>query len=224
MPLRFLKDKDGREIFGHNKKKLRYEINDGNITLKYAKNWTDNAKKILVQCYENCEIISETKSRGRPKVKSKKITRKNRESLRRSAATMDSDDDIIDNFMNFKVGMRVKSREMPNLGIGLITKLEKYTHNGKTYYNAYVDFEEEKGEIFSVDLIIKARGRKPNKSKNMELKKEKVSAKKEISYENEDVDFDILKIDGEIYLINKQNDVMTLSGEYIGWYNNNKII
>jgi hypothetical protein len=225
MPLRFLKDETGCEIFGHNKKKLRYDIKNGKITLKYAKNWTDYAKKILMECYENCEIICESKSRGRPKVKSEKqITRKNREPLRRSAATTDSDDENIDHFMGFEVDMRVKSRELPELGIGVIIKLETYVHAGQTFYNAHIDFKEEKGEILNINTLVKARGRKPSKNKTLELKKNKGKKKENCEEKEENLDFEILNINGELYLMNNQKEVMSLSGSYIGWYRDGGIV
>lgn len=225
MPFRFLKDETGLEIVGHNKKKLRYEMKNGDIIVKFAKNWTDRAKKILMNCYENYNIIYESKQRGRPKVHSdKKITRKNRESLRGSASTADSDDENVDHFMGFAVDMRVKSKELPELGIGVIIKLETYVHAGQTFYNAHIDFKEEKGEILNINTLVKARGRKPSKNKTLELKKNKGKKKENCEEKEENLDFEILNINGELYLMNNQKEVMSLSGSYIGWYRDGGIV
>lgn len=223
MPLRYLKDDMGVEIVGHNKKKLRYEIKNRDITLKFAKNWTDDAKKILANLYENYNIICFLKSKGTQNKDGKKISRKNREKLRGSAVTTDSDDENVDKFMGFAVDMRVKSKEMPELGIGVIVKLETFIHSGQKFYNAHIDFKEEKGEICVVDALVKARGRKPSKNKPLELGK--INKNKENRDEKEeDLDFEMINVNGELYLMNKQKEVMSLAGGYIGWYSDVGIV
>jgi len=212
MPVRYLKSDNGEDIFGKNNKKLRYVIEENNIILKFAKNWTKEALNVMNDMYEGYNIQSETKQRGRPKqMGERKIERIDKERLRNSAATEDSEDEEKNAFMGYEIGMRVKSNDYPNMGVGSIIKLEIFTSSGETYYNAHIQFKEEI-EICQIETLTKARGRKPNKQKALQLK---VNVE-EVDPERE-VDFDIIKIDGEMFLLTKQNEVLSLCGEYKCW-------
>lgn len=101
---------------------------------------------------------------------------------------------------------------------------ETYVHAGQTFYNAYIDFKEEKGEILNINTLVKARGRKPSKNKTLELKKNKGKEKENCEEKEENLDFEILNINGELYLMNNQKEVMSLSGSYIGWYRDGGIV
>lgn len=66
----------------------------------------------------------------------------------------------------------------------------------------------------SKNTIKKMRGRKPK----AKLKKNV------IDYDSNDDDYEILKYEGTVYIINKKNEVSDLNGNYIGEYINNKLI
>jgi len=106
--------------------------------------------------------------------------------------------DISDDFM---VGDRVKSDN--SLGIGIIMEII----DGK----AKINFSND-SEIIAFCNIKKARGRKAKQKLPEEVKKEV----KEVLLE-------ILKHDGEMYLINNINEVMTMSGDYVGVYEDGEI-
>ena len=91
------------------------------------------------------------------------------------------------------------------MGVGTIIEFI-----GKT--KVKVKFLDNYTEIIDFGGIKKARGRKA---------KEKLFVDKE---EDKEVDLlEILKYDGKMYLINNINEVMTMSGDYVGLYEDGEI-
>lgn len=217
MTSRFLKDNDGTFIKGINEKNLRYLFykDTGKVLVKFKKNWTNNAISYLEACYSKESIeIEKSKPRGRPKkMDNKKIKRKEPVKLKNSATVDDSSDEENernDCFMNFKKNDRVKCQELEELGYGIICKLEIYVSNDVTkYYNAHVRYENNEVEICGVDSLKRARGRRP-KPKYIETKNNKESS--------DETELSLIKIDGELYLIDSTKEVYDLDSTYLGWY------
>ena len=218
MTSRFLKDNEGDFIKGMNGKKLRYIFykESSKVTVKFGKNWTNNAISILENSYgANSVEIEKSKPRGRPKKnkEERKIKRKLPPRLKNSAAVDDSSDEereINEHFMNFKKNDRVKCEEFEDNGYGIICKLEVYVNdNGTKFYNAHVKYENDGIEICSVDSLKRARGRRP---------KQKFIETKENTESSDDTELSLIKIDGALYLIDDNREVYDMDSTYVGWY------
>lgn len=218
MTSRFLKDNGGNFIKGINEKNLRYLFykDTGKVLVKFKKNWPNNAISYLEDCYGKELIeIELSKPRGRPKnnTNDKKVKRKDRMELKNSIAVNDSSDEENernDCFMNFKKNDRVKCQDLEELGFGIISKLQTYVSNdGKKYYNAYVKYQNDEVEICGVNTLKRARGRRP---------KPKYIEKKNIEESSDDTELSLIKIDGELYLIDSTKEVYDLDSTYLGWY------
>tara|TARA_B100001142_G_C14152992_1_gene585325 strand:+ start:106 stop:795 length:690 start_codon:yes stop_codon:yes gene_type:complete len=219
MTSRFLKDNGGNFIKGLNGKNLRYLFykDTDKVLVKFKKNWSNNAISCLEACYGKESIEIETaKPRGRPKknISDKKIKRKDAVKLKNSAAINDSSDEENERnyyFMNFKKNDRVKCQELEELGFGVICKLEIYVSNeGNKYYNAHVKYENDEIEICSVDSLKRARGRRP--------KPKFIETKNNVEESSDDTELSLIKIDGELYLIDSNKEVYDLDSTYLGWY------
>ena len=218
MTSRFLKDKNGELIKGLNGKNLRYLFykDTKKVLVKYRKNWSNDAISILEGSYgENFIEIEESKPRGRPKKnkEERKIKRRDPVKIKNSAAVEDSSDEereISDNFMNFKKDDRVTCEEYEDHGYGTICKLEVFVNNqGEKYYNAHVKYENNGIEICSVDTLKRVRGRRP---------KPKFIETKENNESSDDTELSLIKIDGELYLIDENKEVYDMDSTYLGWY------
>ena len=218
MTSRFLKDNGGDFIKGENGKNLRYLYykDTGKVLVKFRKNWSNNAISILENSYgENLVEIEKSKPRGRPKKnkEERKVTRKSPPRLKNSAAVDDSSDEereMNEHFMNFKKNDRVKCEEFEDLGYGIICKLEVFVNdNGTKFYNAHVKYENDGIEICSVDSLKRARGRRP---------KPKFIETKENNESSDDTELSLIKIDGELYLIDDNKEVYDMDSTYLGWY------
>ena len=218
MTSRFLKDNGGDFIKGLNGKNLRYIYykDTGKVLVKFRKNWSNNAISILENSYgENLVEIEKSKPRGRPKKnkEERKVTRKSPPRLKNSAAVDDSSDEereMNENFMNFKKNDRVKCEDLEDFGYGIICKLEVFVNdNGTKFYNAHVKYENDGIEICSVDSLKRARGRRP---------KPKFIETKENNESSDDTELSLIKIDGELYLIDDNKEVYDMDSTYLGWY------
>ena len=202
MTTRYLKI-DNEWVMGKNKKKLRYIINKNNLTimLKFPANWSENDFDDLNDLYPKYSIIEDsTKKRGRPV---KKINRKDDNRCKiKSAAIYDTDDEI-----EYDIGDRVKCMNNYQLGIGDIVEII-----GKTVKIRFID---NKIKIVNVENIKKARGRKVKK---------KIDNKNDLTIGEDNYTLELLKYDGNLYLINNLNEVATMDGDYIGVFYNGKII
>jgi hypothetical protein len=185
-------------VMGKNGKKLRYLFDKKNktIVLKAPINWTENAHNDLVYKYEDFTVKKDVvKKRGRPK----KVKRNEENKTKfKSAATEDTSEDN-----DFNVGDRVKSDN--SLGVGTIIEI---TNRKK----AKIKFSDNYTEIIHFRYIKKARGRKA---------KQKLFVNKEADKEADLLE--ILKHHGKMYLINNINEVMTMSGDYVGIYEDGEI-
>jgi len=202
MTTRYLKI-DGEWVMGKNGKKIRYLFNkdEKTIILKVPDNWTKNAYDDITDKYDGYTISDDiVKKRGRPK----KVQRKDKNNTKFvSAATVDTSDE--EDMYDFNIGDRVKKGDN-SLGVGIIIEfIDKK--------KAKVNFPDNYSEIIDFCDIKKARGRKA-KQKLFEEVKEEVK---------EEVLLEILKHDGKMYLINNINEVMTMSGDYVGVYENGEI-
>jgi hypothetical protein len=195
---------DKEWIMGKNGKKLRYLFDENNktIVLKAPSNWGENAQDDLADKYEDFTVKEDiVKKRGRPK----KVQRKEESKTKfKSAATVDTSDD---EEYDFNIGDRVKSDN--SLGVGTIIEI---TNRKK----AKIKFSDKYTEIIHFRYIKKARGRKA---------KEKLFVDEEAGKETDKEAelLEILKHDGKMYLINNINEVMTMSGDYVGLYENGEI-
>lgn len=218
MTSKHLKDETNEWVLGVNGKKLRYIIDkkEKKIAAKFKKNWTDDAIDILEIKYDDYFIEYESNKRGRPsknktpkKIKRKKESRKAK--LIKTAATFDTSDEEEENmdiyFLPFDIGNRVKMLISP-YSCGEIINFDKD--------EKLVIIKMENNDLIrtSKNAIKKMRGRKPK----AKLKK------KVIDYDSNDDDYEILKYDGKVYIINKKNEVLDLNGNYIGEYINNELI
>lgn len=189
-------------VMGKNGKKLRYLFNkdDKTIILKVPSNWTENAHNDVKDKYEGFTVNEDiVKKRGRPK----KVQRKEENMTKiKSAATVDTSDEEYD----FDIGDRVKKNNGEN-GVG---KIVEFIDKNK----AKVSFQDNTETIYLYN-IKKARGRKAKQKLFVD------EADKETDKEAELLE--ILKHDGKMYLINNINEVMTMSGDYIGVYENGEI-
>jgi len=191
-------------VMGKNGKKLRYLFNKDNktITLKVPCNWTKNAYDDVTDKYEGFTVKEDiVKKRGRPK----NVQRKDESTTKiKSAATIDTSDEEYD----FNIGDRVKKCDN-SLGVGTIIEI---TNRKK----AKIKFPDNYIEIIDFRNIKKARGRKA-KQKLFVDKEEDKEVDKEVDL------LEILKHDGKMYLINNINEVMTMSGDYVGVYEDGEI-
>ena len=191
----------GEWVMGNNDKKLRYLFNKANktIILKVPNNWTKNAYDDITEKYDGYTIKEDVvKKRGRPK----QIKRKEKNDTKFvSAATIDTSDEEHD----FNIGDRVKKCDDSH-GVGKIVEfIDK---------KAKVKFQDNYSEIIDFCDLKKARGRKAKEKLFYEVEKEV----------KEEVLLEILKHDGLMYLINNINEVMTMSGDYVGVYEDGEII
>ena len=218
MTSKHLKDENNDWVLGINGKRLRYVINkkDKKIEAKFKENWTDNAIDILEIKYDDYYIEYSNNKRGRPSKnktpkKIKRLKESKKAKLIKTASTYDTSDGEEENmeiyFLPFDIGNRVKLIISPYTP-GEIINFDKE--------EKLVIIKSESGEIIktSKNTIKKMRGRKP---------KAKLQ-KKEINYDTDDDDYEILNYDGKVYIINKKNEVMDLNGDYIGEYLNNVLI
>lgn len=218
MTSKHLKGETNEWVLGVNGKKLRYIIDkkEKKIAAKFKKNWTDDAIDILEIKYDDYFIEYESNKRGRPsknktpkKIKRKKESRKAK--LIKTAATFDTSDEEEENmdiyFLPFDIGNRVKMLVSP-YSCGEIINFDKD--------EKLVIIKMENNDLIrtSKHAIKKMRGRKPK----AKLKK------KVIDYDSNDDDYEILKYEGKVYIINKKNEVLDLNGNYIGEYINNELI
>ena len=239
MPLRILKD--GKEIiYGVNGKKLQYFCDEEKnlITCKNTKNWTEEAQDIVEIMYDDYNFNWEEKKRGRPgktkkqepKRKNKTLTRKDKKTPKKTAATYDTSEDEETNddsrdenktrsikkkdklTSKFIVGKRVKVVDKLEMGIGKIVKVFK---------NQVIVSFDKKLIKTTLDKLQGVRGRAPKK-KQLECS-DSEEEKSDFCNENLD-DIDWIKIDGDLYLINKKNEVSNLNGDYIGIYRNNELL
>ena len=239
MPLRTLKD--GKEIiYGVNGKKLQYFCDEKKnlITCKNTKNWTEEAQDIVEIMYDDYNFNWEEKKRGRPgktkkqepKRKNKTLTRKDKKTPKKTAATYDTSEDEETNddsrdenktrsikkkdklTSKFIVGKRVKVVDKLEMGIGKIIKVFK---------NQVIVSFDKKLIKTTLDKLQGVRGRAPKK-KQLECS-DSEEEKSDFCNENLD-DIDWIKIDGDLYLINKKNEVSNLNGDYIGIYRNNELL
>ena len=240
MPLRTLKD--GKEIiYGVNGKKLQYFCDEKKnlITCKNTKNWTEEAEDIIEEMYSEYKFIWENKTRGRPgktkkqepKRKNKTLTRKDKKTPKKTAATYDTSEDEETNYdsrdeiktkstkkekdkltSKFIAGKRVKVVDKLAMGIGKIIKVFK---------NQVIVSFDKKLIKTTLDKLQGVRGRAPKK-KQLECDSDD-EEKSDFCNENLD-DIDWIKIDGDLYLINKKNEVSSLNGDYIGIYRNNELL
>ena len=223
MTSRFLKDNGGNFIKGLNQKNLRflYYKDSGKILVKFAKNWPNNAISLLEECYgKNNVELEKAKSRGRPKKtkNEKKIKRKEPKRLKNSAAVNDSTEEENEresHFMNFKKNDRVKCEDLEDLGYGFIIKLEIYVNNnGNKYYNAHIKYENDEVEICDIKTLKRARGRRPVP---------KYIEPKQNSESSDDDDLSLIKINGELYLIDANKEVYDMDSTYLGWYDGEEL-
>jgi hypothetical protein len=218
MTSKHLKDETNEWVLGVNGNKLRYIIDkkEKKIVAKFKKNWTDDAIDILEIKYDDYFIEYESNKRGRPsknktpkKIKRKKESRKAK--LIKTAATFDTSDEEEENmdiyFLPFDIGNRVKMLVSP-YSCGEIINFDKD--------EKLVIIKMENNDLIrtSKNAIKKMRGRKPK----AKLKK------KVIEYDSNDDDYEILKYEGKVYIINKKNEVLDLNGNYIGEYINTELI
>ena len=191
-------------VLGKNGKKLRYLFNkdDKTIILKVPGNWTENAYDDVTDKYEGFTVKEDiVKKRGRPK----NVQRKEESKTKiKSAATIDTSDEEYD----FDIGDRVKKSDN-SLGVGTIIEITNRT-------KAKIKFPDNYVEIIDFCNIKKARGRKA-KQKLFVDKEEDKEVDKEVDL------LEILKHDGKMYLINNINEVMTMSGDYVGVYEDGEI-
>lgn len=218
MTSKHLKDENNEWVLGVNGKKLRYIIDkkEKKIAAKFKKNWTDDAIDILEIKYDDYFIEYESNKRGRPSKnqtpkKIKRIKESKKAKFIKTAATFDTSDEEEENmdiyFKPFDIGNRVKMLISPYL-CGEIINFDKD--------EKLVIINMENNELIrtSKNTIKKMRGRKPK----AKLKKNV------IDYDSNDDDYEILKYEGTVYIINKKNEVSDLNGNYIGEYINNKLI
>ena len=218
MTSKHLKGETNEWVLGVNGKKLRYIIDkkEKKIAAKFKKNWTDDAIDILEIKYDDYFIEYESNKRGRPSKnktpkKIKRIKESNKAKLIKTAATFDASDEEEENmdiyFLPFDIGNRVKMLVSP-YSCGEIINFDKD--------EKLVIIKMENNDLIrtSKNAIKKMRGRKPK----AKLKK------KVIDYDSNDDDYEILKYDGKVYIINKKNEVLDLNGNYIGEYINNELI
>jgi len=194
MTTRHLKNDDGW-VMGKNGKKLRYLFDKDNktIVLKVPSNWTKNARNDITDKYDAFAVNEDVVKK---RGRPKKEQRKDKPDTKLSSINIEEND--------FNIGDRVKKCD--NLmGVGTIIEFI-----GKT--KVKVKFLDNYTEIIDFGGIKKARGRKA---------KEKLFVDKE---EDKEVDLlEILKYDGKMYLINNINEVMTMSGDYVGLYEDGEI-
>lgn len=240
MPLRTLKD--GKEIiYGVNGKKLQYFCDEEKklIICKNTKNWTEEAQDIVEIMYDDYNFNWEEKKRGRPgktkkqepKRKNKTLTRKDKKTPKKTAATYDTSEDEETNddsgdkiksittkkekdklTSKFIVGKRVKVVDKLEMGIGKIIKIFKNI--------VIVSFEKNLIKT-TLDKLQGVRGRAPKKK---QLECDSDSEEEKNDFCNEDLDdIDWIKIEGDLYLINKKDEVSNLNGDYIGIYRNNEL-
>lgn len=236
MTIRFLKQ-DKESILGKNGKKLMYDYDKINkkVTCKNKSNWTEYAEDIIEEMYDDCEFIWEEKKRGRPgktktqkpKRKNKTLTRKDKKTPKKTAATCDTSDeeDIThDDYCiknknkkkkkiknKFVKGKRVKIIDKLEMGIGEIKAISKK--------EVIVSFDKNliKTTLYKLQGV---RGRAPKK-KQIECN-DSDSEEEKSDFCNEDLDdIEWIKIEGDLYLINKKDEVSNLHGDYIGIYRNN---
>tara|TARA_B100000963_G_C22636147_1_gene677743 strand:- start:4356 stop:5015 length:660 start_codon:yes stop_codon:yes gene_type:complete len=218
MTSKHLKDENNEWVFGVNGKKLRFIIDkkEKKITAKFKKNWTDDAIDILEIKYDDYFIEYESNKRGRPSKnktpkKVKRLKESKKANLIKTAATFDTSDEEEENmdiyFLPFDIGNRVKMLVSP-YSCGEIINFDKD--------DKLVIVKMENDEVIrtSKNAIKKMRGRKPKAKLN----------KKVIEYDSNDDDYEILKYEGKVYIINKKNEVFDLNGNYIGEYINNELI
>ena len=222
MTSRYIKNDDGLFIKGVNGKKLRYIFNkvDKKIQVKFKTNWTQNAIDKLEFTYNNFNIEYENNKRGRPKNKTPvHISRIKETKIKnmKSAATYDtSDEDENENaelyFIPFDIGNRVKMLVEPYIR-GEIINFD--------YLEKLIIIKEDNTETIvrtKKRMIKKMRGRRPKSNINTQKKE------KNIINNNIDDTLELLKHNGKVYIINKENEVMTLNGEYVGDYLKGEII
>lgn len=236
MPLRTLKD-DCDFIYGKNGKKLQYFYDEEKnlITCKNTKNWTKEAVGLIKQMYSDCKFKWEEKKRGRPgktktqepKRKNKTLTRKDKKTPKKTAATCDTsdeedtthDDHCIKNKNKkkkklknkFVKGKRVKVIDKLEMGIGEIKAISKK--------EVIVSFDKNLIKT-TFDKLQGVRGRAPKKKQIECNDSDSEEEKSDFCNENLD-DLEWIKIEGELYLINKKEEVSSLTGDYIGIYRNN---
>ncbi len=219
MKSRLLKDNNGTYLFGINGKKLRYLIDDTekkNVG-KFKDNWTDKAIDYIELKYSSYYFEYHNNKRGRPSKNNtpKHLKRVKESKLRKklkTAATYDTSDEETEKkyinmeeyFKPFSIGDRVKMIISPYA----TGEIVNFINDDKL-----IVIKDEFGNLThcSKNSIQKKRGRKP--------KKKIVQA----CSDSEEL-LELLKYEGKIYLINEQNEVMTMGGDYIGDYIDDKII
>lgn len=224
MTTRYLKKENGEYYLGINGKKLRFifDKKEKNIVAKFKKNWPPEAIDILELSYENFNIEFENNARGRPsKNKTPKQLKRIKETkiknIKTAATTDTSDEEEDENtelyFLPFNIGNRVKLLIDPYSSGEIIN----FDYSEKLV----IIKNEQNNDIIKCkkNMIKKMRGRKPKGiKKNMNFQETK-------NYDNDDDEFlELLKYEGKMYIINKNNEVMTLNGDYVGEYINNEII
>ena len=222
MTSRYIKNDEGGFIKGVNGKKLRYIFNktDKKIQVKFKENWTQNAIDKLEFTYTDFDIKYENNKRGRPKNKTpKQVSRFKETKIKnmKTAATYDtSDEDENENmetyFLPYDIGNRVKILTEPYISGEIIN----FDHSEKLI----IIKDDNSGDIVKTKkkMIKKMRGRRPKS--NISIKKKE----KNIVNNNIEDTLELLKHNGKMYIINKENEVMTLNGEYVGDYVKGEII
>ena len=222
MTSRYIKNDNGQFIKGNNGKKLRYIFNknDKKIQVKFKENWTTDAIDKLEFTYTDFQIEYENNKRGRPKNKTPKHISRIKETKvknMKTAATYDtSDEEEYENmenyFVPFEVGNRVKMLVDPYSSGEIIN----FDYSEKLI----IIKVDNSSDIIKIKkrMIKKLRGRRPKTTINVQ--------KKEKNIINNDINdsLELLKHNGKMYIINKENEVMSLNGEYIGEFVNGDII
>lgn len=222
MTSRHIKNDEGVFFKGINGKKLRYifDKKQKKIIVKFYKNWTPIAIGKLELTFSDYNIEYENNKRGRPgKSKTpKQIPRIKETKIKnlKTAATYDTSDEEEENmedyFKPYEIGNRVKLIIEPyNIG-----EIINFDYSEKLII--IKEYDTKNLIQTPKKTIKKMRGRKPKSNINVQKKERKPI--------NDTIDetLELLKIEGKMYIINKENEVMTLNGDYIGEYLNGEII